>query len=115
MLPRENRLFGCTRPKRSQGSVPAGLALASDFGFSFQCEVGSSLVLRRPIEITRVIRWDEFYMSPLASQRSMKTGSSLLSSAKACGPEVVSLTGALEPVDEFDSGCALAQRTVASS
>ncbi len=42
-------------------------------------------------------------MSPLASQRSMKTGSSLLSSAKACGPEVVSLTGALEPVDEFDA------------
>ncbi len=62
-----------------------------------------------------LIRWDEFCMTPLASQRSMKTGSSLLSFAKTCGPEVVSLTGALEPVDEFDPGRALAQRTVASS
>jgi hypothetical protein len=61
------------------------------------------------------LRWDEFCMTPLASQRSMKTGSSLLSFAKTCGPEVVSLTGALEPVDEFDPGRALAQRTVASS
>jgi hypothetical protein len=51
----------------------------------------------------------------LATQRSMKTGSSLLSFATTCGPEVFSLTGALEPVDEFDPGRALAQRTVASS
>jgi len=51
----------------------------------------------------------------LATQRSMKTGSSLLTFATTCGPEVVSLTGALEPVDEFDPGRALAQRTVASS
>jgi hypothetical protein len=36
--------------------VAAVLALASDFGFSFQCKVGSSLVLRRPIEITALIR-----------------------------------------------------------
>ncbi len=50
MLPQENYLFGCTRSKSSQGSVPAGLALASDFSFCFQCKVGSSLVLRRPIE-----------------------------------------------------------------
>lgn len=28
MLRRENHLFGCARPKPSQGSVPAGLALA---------------------------------------------------------------------------------------
>jgi hypothetical protein len=31
MLPRENHLFGCTRSKLGQGSVPVGLALASDF------------------------------------------------------------------------------------
>ncbi len=55
MLPRENHLSGCTRSKPSQGSVPAGLALASDFSFCFQCKVGSSLVLRRPIETTAVI------------------------------------------------------------
>ena len=54
MLPRENHLFGCTRSKPSQGSVPVGLALASDFSFCFQCKVGSSLVLRRPVETTRV-------------------------------------------------------------
>jgi hypothetical protein len=56
MLPRENHLFGCTRSKPSQSSVPAGLALASDFGFCFQCQAGSSLVLRRPIEITGLTR-----------------------------------------------------------
>src|SRR5450631_3821131 len=55
MLPQENYLFGCTRSKSSQGSVPAGLALASDFSFCFQCKVGSSLVLRRPIETTRLM------------------------------------------------------------
>jgi hypothetical protein len=27
----------------------------SDFSFCFQCQAGSSLVLRRPIEITRLI------------------------------------------------------------
>ena len=59
MLPQENHLFGCARPEPSQGSVPAGLALASDFSFCFQYKVGSSLVLRRPIEITAFIRWDE--------------------------------------------------------
>jgi hypothetical protein len=37
MLLRENHLFGCTRPKPSHGSVPAGLTLAGDFGFCFQC------------------------------------------------------------------------------
>jgi hypothetical protein len=52
MLLRENQLFGCTRPKPRQGSVPAGLTFASDFGFRFQHNVGSSLVLRRPIETT---------------------------------------------------------------
>jgi hypothetical protein len=40
---------GCTRSKPSQGSVPAGLTLASDFSFCFQCKVGSSLVLRLSI------------------------------------------------------------------
>ena len=55
MLPLENHLFGFTRSKPSQGSVPAGLIPASDFSFCFQYQVGSSLVLRRPIEITAVI------------------------------------------------------------
>jgi hypothetical protein len=52
MLPQENHLFGGARPEPSQGSVPAGLALASDFSYCFQYKVGSSVVLRRPIEIT---------------------------------------------------------------
>jgi DNA-binding winged helix-turn-helix (wHTH) protein len=56
MLAWENGLFGRTWPKPSQGSVPAGLTLASDFGFCFQCQAGSSLVLRRPIEITSLMR-----------------------------------------------------------
>jgi len=55
MLARENHLFGCTRSKPSQGSVPAGLTLASDFSFCFQCQAGPSLVLHRPIEITAFI------------------------------------------------------------
>src|SRR5580658_4525079 len=55
MLARENHLFGCPRSKPSQSSVPAGLALASDFGFCFQCQAGASLVSRRPIEITALI------------------------------------------------------------
>jgi hypothetical protein len=46
--------MGCTRSKPSQGSVPDGLAPASDFSFCFQCQVGSSLMLRRPIETARV-------------------------------------------------------------
>jgi len=54
MVLRENPLFICTRSKPSHGSVPAGLALASEFGFCFQCKVRSSLVLRRPIETARV-------------------------------------------------------------
>jgi hypothetical protein len=52
MLPRKNCLFGCTRSKPSQGSVPAGLARASDFGSCLQYKVASSLVLLRPIETT---------------------------------------------------------------
>jgi hypothetical protein len=51
-------MFGCTRSIPSQSSVPAGLTLASGSGFCFQCQVGSSLVLRRPIEITRpIVHW----------------------------------------------------------
>jgi hypothetical protein len=46
MLPWENQLFGCARSKPSRDSVPAGLALASEFGFRFQSRVGWSLVLR---------------------------------------------------------------------
>jgi hypothetical protein len=54
MLPRQDHRFGFTWTKPSLGSVPAGLTLASDFGFCFQCQRGSSLVLHRPIEITGV-------------------------------------------------------------
>jgi hypothetical protein len=54
MLLRENQLFGCAQKKPNQGGVPAVLTLASDFGFCFQCKVGSILVLRRPIETTAV-------------------------------------------------------------
>ena len=54
MLPQENHTFCCTLPKSNQGSVSAGLTLASDFSFCFQCQAGSGLLLRRPIEITRV-------------------------------------------------------------
>ena len=43
--------LGGTRSKPGQGNAPTGLALASDCRFSVQCEVDSSLVLRRPIEI----------------------------------------------------------------
>src|SRR5271155_4213463 len=55
MLPLENYLFSATGPKPNQDTIPAGITLAGDFGFCFQCQVGSSLVLHRPIEITRVI------------------------------------------------------------
>jgi hypothetical protein len=48
----ENYLFGCTRSKPSQTGIPARLTLTSGFGFCFQCQAGSSLVLRRPIETT---------------------------------------------------------------
>src|SRR5580704_1360793 len=54
MIAREKHLFGCTRSKPSQSSVAARLTLTSEFGFCFQCQAGSSLVLRRPIETTRV-------------------------------------------------------------
>ena len=56
MLPPEIHLFGRTRSKPGQGSVLDGLALASDFGFCFQCQAGSRFVLHRPIEITAFIR-----------------------------------------------------------
>ena len=55
MLVRENHLFGCARLKPSQGSVPFALNLTSDLGICFQCQAGSSLVLRRPLEITALI------------------------------------------------------------
>src|SRR5271156_2533181 len=55
MLPWGDHLFGGSGPKPSQGSVPAGPIQACDFGFCFQCQVGSSVVLRRPIEITALI------------------------------------------------------------
>jgi hypothetical protein len=54
VLGQENRRFGGARSQPSQSSVPDGPTLASEFGFSLQCQAGSSSVLRRPIEITRV-------------------------------------------------------------
>jgi len=54
MLARENHLLSRTRSKPSQGSVPAGLTLTRDFSFCFQCQAGSTLVLRRPSEPARV-------------------------------------------------------------
>jgi hypothetical protein len=56
MLAGENHLFACARLKPSQGSVPAGLTLSSGLRIYFQCQAGSSLVLRRPIEIAALIR-----------------------------------------------------------
>jgi len=61
MLARENHRFGCTRSKSSQSYIPAGPHLISDFGVCFQCQAGSSLVLRRPIEITAFIRHVEYF------------------------------------------------------
>ena len=55
MLPLENYQFSATGPKPNQDTIPAGVTLAGDFGFCFQCQVGSSLVLRRSIEITKAI------------------------------------------------------------
>jgi hypothetical protein len=55
-LARAKHLLGCTRSKPSQGSAPAGLTLASDFSFCFQCRAGPSLVLHPPIETTALIR-----------------------------------------------------------
>src|SRR5271154_5573335 len=69
MLPRENHLFGCTRSKPSQGSVPTDLTLASDFSLCFHCKGGSSLVLRRPIETTALI--PDFAIFRLATTRSI--------------------------------------------
>ncbi len=40
MLPRKNDLFGGTRSRPCQGSVPARLASASDFGFCFSMHGG---------------------------------------------------------------------------
>ena len=53
ILQPENHLIGSIGSKPSQGRVPAGLTPASDFSLCFQCKVGSSLGLRRPIETTR--------------------------------------------------------------
>jgi hypothetical protein len=55
MLARENHPYGRARLKLGQGSVPAGLTLASNFGVCFQCQTPSSLVLHRPVEIARLI------------------------------------------------------------
>jgi hypothetical protein len=72
MLARENQLFGCARLKPSQGSVPAGLTLASDSSFCFQCKEGPGLVLRRPIEITALTG---MYGPPQSCKRKTKNGS----------------------------------------
>jgi hypothetical protein len=74
MLAREDHLLGFTWTKPSQGSVPAGLALASDFGFCFQCQSGSSLVLRRPIETTAVIGHPLSYPADKLNKTSQEHG-----------------------------------------
>jgi hypothetical protein len=51
-LARENHLFGRARLEPSQGCVSAAITLTGDVGIRFQSQAGSSLVLRRPIEIT---------------------------------------------------------------
>jgi hypothetical protein len=51
-LLRENHPSSFTWTKPSPGSVPAGLTLGSGVSFCFQCQGRSSLVLRRPIDIT---------------------------------------------------------------
>src|SRR5271167_4527891 len=56
MLPWEDHLIGFTWTRPSQASVLSELTFASDFGFCFQCKVGWGLVLRRPIETTRLTR-----------------------------------------------------------
>jgi len=52
------------------GSVPAGLTLASDSSFCFQCNVGSILVLRRPIETTNRCEMEDFKFYFLTHQRN---------------------------------------------
>jgi hypothetical protein len=69
---RENHLFSSARLKRSQGSVPTRLTLISDLGSCFQCQAGSSLLLRRPIEITSVTG---MYGPPQSCKRKTKNGS----------------------------------------
>jgi hypothetical protein len=64
-------MFGCTRSIPSQSSVPAGLALASDSGFCFQCQAGSSLVLCRPIEITAFIRSFETIVAAISGEETL--------------------------------------------
>src|SRR5208337_3679030 len=48
-------LFGCTRSKPSQCSVPADLTLARGVSLCFHCKLGPCSVLRRPIATTRLI------------------------------------------------------------
>jgi hypothetical protein len=48
------RRSGFTRSKSSHGGVPADLILASDSSVCFQCKLGLTLVLRRPMETTFV-------------------------------------------------------------
>src|SRR5271168_3389714 len=74
MLLHENHLFGCTRPKPSQGSVPAGLSLASKFAFCFQCEESLSLVLHRPIETTALIRTLPAWVPELKAIKDLTVG-----------------------------------------
>jgi hypothetical protein len=71
MLPPEIHLFGRTRSKPGQGSVLDGLALASDFGFCFQCQVSSRFVLHRPIEITALTGQVSFCSEPFRGLRQV--------------------------------------------
>jgi len=64
MLPQEDDRFGCSRSRPSQGSVRGGLTLASRFDLCCHCKVGSRLVLRRPIETTRLTRQVDAHLNP---------------------------------------------------
>ncbi len=51
MLAQENHLFGRTRSKLTQSSVPVGPTVANDVEFCFHFQAASGSVLRRPIGI----------------------------------------------------------------
>ena len=65
VLAQWQHLFRATRSKPSQGAVPGAPSLACDFSFCCQYQLGSSFVLRRPIEITALIgTWQKILSNP---------------------------------------------------
>jgi hypothetical protein len=77
ILPPEIHTFCCNVPKPNQGNVSGGLTLASHFNDCFQCQRGSSLVLRRPIESTAEtgqVESPQKQMSGNATKQELKMG-----------------------------------------